>query len=155
MCAACAFMANNGAQSSATAVCITSLVAAASQKASRGLQRNQSYSPTTGTELISALRDICGEFYYNKWICGWHLPCGVPRVELWLLLPTMYNTMSVAAGKPATASWLVAAGVNAAVLGYVSYKLYRNAVVQHDKYKQLRRAEKRLWRLATQVCGCV
>lgn len=53
-------------------------------------------------------------------------------------------------GTPTTASWLVAAGVNAAVLGYVSYKLYRNAVVQQDKYKQLKRSAQRLWRLATQ-----
>jgi len=54
-------------------------------------------------------------------------------------------------GTPTTASWLVAAGVNAAVLGYVSYKLYRNAVVQQDKYKQLKRSAQRLWRLATQA----
>jgi hypothetical protein len=55
-------------------------------------------------------------------------------------------------GKPTTTSWVVAAGVNAAVLGYVSYKLYRNAVVQHEKHRQLKRSAQRLWKLATQVC---
>lgn len=54
-------------------------------------------------------------------------------------------------GKPTTTSWVVAAGVNAAVLGYVSYKLYRNAVVQHEKHRQLKRSAQRLWKLATQV----
>jgi hypothetical protein len=57
----------------------------------------------------------------------------------------------LSAGKPTATSWVVAAGVNAAVLGYVSYKLYRTAVVQHEKHKQLKRSAQRLWRLATQV----
>jgi hypothetical protein len=54
-------------------------------------------------------------------------------------------------GKPTATSWVVAVGVNAAVLGYVSYKLYRNAVVQHEKHTQLKRSAQRLWKLATQV----
>lgn len=56
-----------------------------------------------------------------------------------------------AVGKPTTTSWVVAAGFNAAVLGYVSYKLYRNAVVQQEKHRQLKRSAQRLWKLATQV----
>jgi hypothetical protein len=50
-----------------------------------------------------------------------------------------------------TTSWLVAATINAAVLGYVSYKAYRNFVVQADKHQQLKRSAQRLWKLATQV----
>lgn len=60
--------------------------------------------------------------------------------------------MSSAAGKPNAASWIVAAGVNAAVLGYFSYRLYRNAVVEAEKHKQLKRSAQRLYVLATQVC---
>lgn len=52
-----------------------------------------------------------------------------------------------------TTSWLVAAAINAAVLGYVSYKAYRNVVVQHEKHQQLKRSAQRLWKLATQVGG--
>lgn len=56
------------------------------------------------------------------------------------------------AGKPNTTSLLLAAGLNAAVLGYVAFKLYRSASVQHEKYLQLKASAQRLWRLATQVC---
>jgi hypothetical protein len=59
--------------------------------------------------------------------------------------------MMLRVGTPTTASWVVAAGVNAAVLGFVGYKLYRNAVVQHEKHRQLKHSNQRLWRLATQV----
>lgn len=55
------------------------------------------------------------------------------------------------AGSTTTASCVIAAGVNAAVLCYVGYKLYRNAIVQNEKHKQLKLSEKRLWQLATQV----
>lgn len=49
------------------------------------------------------------------------------------------------------ASYILAAGVNLAVVAYVGHKLYKSLTVQWETQSNLKRSASRLWKLATQV----
>lgn len=50
-------------------------------------------------------------------------------------------------------AYMLAAGVNVAVLGYIAHKLYKSTSVQLEQLSQLKKGANRCWQLATQVNG--